>query len=82
LCDEVDTIHLEVEELQSRPVSPAPSSLVSILSDAASSPDPPRQVPDLNSPLESPEGEQDKQDPPIMYPSYVLHYILISGHLL
>jgi hypothetical protein len=40
----------------------APSISILAISDAESSPAPTRQVPDLNSPLESSEGVSDEPD--------------------
>jgi hypothetical protein len=55
----VDAIHIEVMELLFRPISSTqPSSSQEIL-DEASSPTPPRHIPDLNLPSESTEEAQD-----------------------
>jgi hypothetical protein len=53
LQDEVDVIHIEVADLRSKHVSLAQPPSSEEISDAASSPTPPRQIPDFNSPPES-----------------------------
>jgi hypothetical protein len=66
LWDEVDFIHLEVEELFCRPASPYPKSSASVISDVSSSPSPPRQVLDFNSPPGPVEVDQEQKVTPNM----------------
>jgi hypothetical protein len=63
LRDEVDAIRFEVVELCSRPGNSTLSVSSPTILDATSSLTPPRQLPNLNSPLKSLEGALDEPDP-------------------
>jgi hypothetical protein len=59
----VEEIHWEVVELRSRSVSLARTTSNMVISDAASSQTPLRQIPNLNSPLDASEEAQKEASP-------------------